>query len=287
MVASEPTAAGRLLDHYAAEIARFPLGVDLTVAQGNRLVQMVATARDRLTKVEQERDPLNNVNDLVAGRNASGQTAAAIRRKPGPADHRGPRSPDAAGRTRSPRPCGRAARPRLAMSAASPRSPWPAGRPGRPRPEGPAGRDGRASRADDRTQSAGRASDRSLREQGHRPGRRLRPRRPTGVARQRDRAEFVTRSIGEGSTSSHAEARLLRILEAMIEDDPAWREARAQHRDQHLGESLSELHRAARRTPPTVPGEPPLRHRPLGEAAPGQQPHHGVQTSADSPADSP
>jgi hypothetical protein len=36
------------------------------------------------------------------------------------------------------------------------------------------------------------------------------------------RAEFVTRSIGEGATSAHAEAQLLRLIERMVAADPGW-----------------------------------------------------------------
>jgi hypothetical protein len=223
MVASVPTEASVLLDHYAAEIGQFPADTPTERAECARLTHRVDVARQQYQGVQGDVRLLNNVTDLVAGRNAltSRQRRFAeslVQLFDGVHKHR----MKLAGKVpKAMRPGGKTTagdvRCVATFMVAGPQAftPGPAG--------GPAGTSGQPRRTTERTpRNAYEMESEESRLSGQTGGFVLEGRAGTQPAEQR--AEFVTRSTGDVAPSAHAEARLLSQIERMLAADPTWRE---------------------------------------------------------------
>jgi hypothetical protein len=222
MVASASTEAGVLLDHYAAEIADFPTDTDAEQRRCLRLTERVGIARNRHDAVRNEVKLLNNVTDMVAGRNAltSKQRRFAeslVELMDAVHQHRlrlagqVPRYTRPGGKTTS----GDVRCVATFMVAGA--EAWRAEAGG-----GPAGTSGPTRRTTEtEARSAYPMESPESRLSGQVGGFVLGGR--AGTRQGEQRAEFVTRSTGDAATSAHAEARLLSQIQRMLAADPSWR----------------------------------------------------------------
>jgi hypothetical protein len=223
MVASVQTEASVLLDHYVAEIAQFPANTAAEQRECVRLNQRVQVARQRFESVRGDVTSLNNVTDLVAGRNALQSKQRrfaeslvelfnAVHKHRMKLAGKVPKAMRPGGKTTS----GDVRCVATFMVAGSQAfTPGPGG--------GPAGTTGPPRRTTERTPRGayGMESEES-RLTGQVGGYVLEGRAGARPAEQR--AEFVTRSTGDAAPPAHAEARLLSQIERMLNADPTWRD---------------------------------------------------------------
>jgi hypothetical protein len=220
MVASVPTEASVLLDHYVAEIAEFPADTPAERRECERLMQRVQVARNRFQAVQGDVKLLNNVTDLVAGRNALNSkqrrfAESLVELFNAVHEHR------------------------MRLAGAVP----PAMRPGGGTTSGDvrcvatfmvAGRQAFTPGAGGRP--AGTTGTRRTTERTPREAHEMEPGKISsqvggyvlegraGTRAGEQRAEFVTRSTGDVAPSAHAEARLLAQIEQMLDADSTWKD---------------------------------------------------------------
>ena len=223
MVASAPTEASVLLDHYVAEIAQFPADTPAEVRECARLSQRVDVARQRFQNVRGDVTSLNNVTNFVAGRNALNSkqrkfAESLVELFNAVHKHR----MKLAGKVpKAMRPGGKTTAgdvrcvATFMVAGAEAFNTGPSG--------GPAGTIGPPRRTTERApRDAYEMESEESRLTGQTGGFVLEGRPGTQPAEQR--AEFVTRSTGDVAPSAHAEARLLSQIERMLAADPTWRD---------------------------------------------------------------
>jgi hypothetical protein len=225
MVASAPTEASVLLNHYAAQVEEFPETAPAERRDKADLRRRVITARERLTKVQGDVALLNDVRDMTQRRNmltskqrALGESLMfifdAVHRQRMKLAGQVPKYTTEGGGTSAGSVRCVAT---FAVDCAPGQRAYPTGPGGAP--AGTVGDPRRTTERHPRDAHAIEPDESRLTGQvgGFVIG------GSEAAAHTEQRAELVTRATGDEAPGTHAEARLLGQVERMLAQDPTWR----------------------------------------------------------------